>query len=149
MAFDLIPRKLFSFANWPTLSSLWDDEDWVGMTSTQSGLSIYEDDKNVYVEAAVPGVDPADIEATYQDGYVWIHAKAKEEEKDKNRKFYCQATRSYSYRVAVPGDVDPQIEPKASYKHGIMKVIFAKSEASKPKKITVKQLAEENSQKEA
>lgn len=134
---DLIPRRLLSF---PQLPSLWDEDDWLSMPATQSGLSISEDDKNVYVEAAVPGIDPSAVEITYQDGYIWIRGEAKEEESDKKKKYYRQASRSFSYRVAVPGDVDTNAEPEATYKHGVMTVTFAKSEKSQPKVIKVKQL---------
>lgn len=141
MAFDLVPRRLLSF---PTLPSLWDeDTDWLSMPSTQNtGLSISEDEKKVYVEAAVPGVKPENIEVTYQDGYIWVHGEVKEEEKDKKRKFYRQSAQSFSYRVAVPGDVDPNVEPEATYKNGMMIITFAKSPKSQPKKIQVKHVGD-------
>lgn len=145
MAFELVPRRLLSF---PTLPSIWDeDEDWFNMPSTQTGLSISEDDKNIYVEAAVPGINPDNIEVTYQDGYVWVHGDVKDEERDKSRKYYRQSAQSFSYRVAVPGDVDPNVEPEATYKNGMMVITFAKSPASQPKKIKVKQIGD-NSQKQ-
>lgn len=136
MALDLIPKRLLSF---PTFPSFWDeDEDWLTMPSTQTGLSISEDEKNVYVEAALPGIDPNNIEVTYQDGYVWVHGEIKEEEKDKKRKYYRQSAQSFSYRVAIPGDVDPNVEPEATYKNGMMIIAFAKSPASQPKRIKIK-----------
>lgn len=140
MAFDLIPRRLLSF---PTLPSIWDeDEDWLNLPSTQTGLSISEDEKNIYVEAAVPGIDPNNIDVSYQDGYVWIHGEVKDEEKDKKRKYYRQSAKSFSYRVAIPGDVDTNAEPEATYKNGMMIITFAKSPASQPKKIKVKQISD-------
>ncbi len=138
MAYDLVPRRMWSF---PTLSRIFeDDEDWANVPSAGSGLSVSEDEKNVYVEAALPGINPDDIEVTLQDGYVWVRGEAKEEEKDKNRKYYRQASRSFSYRVAVPGDIDHAKEPDATYENGVMKVTFAKSPEIQPKKIKVKQL---------
>lgn len=136
MAFDLLPKRFFTF---PTLPSSWDEDDnWLSMPSTHSNLSISEDDKNVYVEAAVPGINPDNIEVTYQDGYVWIHGEVKEEEKDKKRKYYRQSAQSFSYRVAVPGDVDEDKDPVATYKNGVMTVAFEKSPVRQPKKIAVK-----------
>jgi HSP20 family protein len=122
---------------------LWDEEDdWLVTPSTQSGLSVSEDDNNIYVEAAVPGIDPKDVEITYQDGYLWVRGETKEEEKDKKRKFYRQASSSFSYRVAIPGEVDPNKEPEATYKRGIMTITFSKSEKVLPKKIEVKKIEE-------
>lgn len=142
MAFDLVPNRILSFPS-VSLPSIWNDEDdWMTAPSTPSGLSVSEDDKHVYIEAAVPGIDPKNIEITFHDGYLWIRGEAKEEEKDPKRKFYRQATKSFSYRVAVPGDIDQNLEPEATYKHGMMKVSFVKSPKAQPKKIQVKAVNE-------
>jgi HSP20 family protein len=138
MAYDLIPNRLLSFPSLQ-LPSIWNDEDdWLTAPSSPSGLSISEDDKKIYIDAALPGIDPKNIEITFQDGYLWIKGEIKEEQKDKNRKYYRQASKSFSYRVAVPGDIDNSIDPTATYKHGIMTVAFMKSPKSQPKKIQVK-----------
>jgi HSP20 family protein len=138
MAFDLIPSRFFSFPMMKT-PSIWNDEDdWLTTTTTPSGLSVSEDDKHIYVEAAVPGIDPKDVEITYQDGYLWIRGETKEEEKDKARKYYRQSSKSFSYRVAVPGEINEKIEPEASSKHGVMTVTFEKAPKTQPKKIQIK-----------
>src|SRR5581483_6786019 len=142
MALDIIPRKQLSF---PILSlpDFWDeDEEWLTSPSTQSGLSVYEDEDKVYVEAAVPGIDPKNVDVTFQDGYLWIRGETKEEEGNKKKKYYRRASRSFSYRVAVPGDVDESKDPEATYKHGVMTIAFAKSPKAQPKKIQVKNLGE-------
>lgn len=132
---DLIPRSYFRF---PTIPAVWDDEeDWQAVTNWPSGLTLSEDDKNVYVQAAVPGVDPKNIEVTVDHGVVWIKGEIKEEEKDK--KFYRKAASSFSYRVTVPGDIDANREPDASVKNGVMTVVFAKSPKAEPKRITVRE----------
>lgn len=134
MAFDIVPGSFWRF---PALPSVWDDDDdWNIAASMPSGISISEDDKNVYVEAALPGIDGKDVEVTFDKGVVWIKGEVKEE--DKNKKYYRKATRSFSYRVAVPGDIDSNTEPTATSKNGVMTVTFTKSPKSQPKKITVK-----------
>ncbi|MBI4058422.1 Hsp20/alpha crystallin family protein [Candidatus Gottesmanbacteria bacterium] len=135
MAFDLIPGHFWRF---PRVPSIFEEDDDFMIPSSPSGLSISEDDKNVYIEAAVPGVDPKDIEVTFDKGVVWIKGESKEEEKDKKKKYYRQAMRQFSYRVAVPGDIDPNNDPEAHYKNGVMRVTFIKSPRSQPRKITVK-----------
>lgn len=131
MSFDLVPRKLLSFPYF------WDEaDDWLTSPSNQTGLSIAEDDTKVYVEAALPGVNPDNIEVTYQDGYLWIKGEQQEKVEDK-KKYYRRASRSFSYRVAVPGEINQSVEPEATYEHGIMRVAFTKSEANKPKKIAI------------
>lgn len=138
MAYDLVPSRLFSF---PSLQipSIWnDDDDWLTSPSSPSGLSVSEDDKKIYIEASLPGIDPKNIEITFQDGYLWVRGETKEEEKDKSKKYYRQASKSFSYRVAVPGDIDNSIDPAATYKHGVMTVAFMKSPKAQPKKIQIK-----------
>jgi len=136
MVTDITPS---SFWNFPRLRlpSIWEDEDdWTPMSSMPGGISISEDEKNIYVETALPGIKPEEVEVTFDKGVVWIKGESKEE--DKTKKYYRKAANSFSYRVTVPGDVDSSIEPDATVKNGVMKVIFAKSPKSQPKKIPVK-----------
>jgi HSP20 family molecular chaperone IbpA len=44
--------------------------------------------------------------------------------------------------VAVPGDVDPNKEPEATYKHGVMTITFNKTPKAQPKKIQIKTIDE-------
>ena len=136
MAFELVPGKFMTFPG--RLAELIEDEDWSLSPHTPSGLSISEDDKFVYVEAAVPGVDPKNVEITFEKGMLWIKGIAEEKEEDKKKKFYRKASSSFSYRVAVPGELDHTKEPEAHVEHGIVKVTFAKAPQSQPKKIQIK-----------
>lgn len=134
MSTDVTPY----FFRFPNLRpSVWEDEDDWGSVTATNGLSISEDPTHIFVEAALPGVDPKDIEITFDKGYVWIKGETKIEEK--NKKYYRKAASSFSYRVAVPGDLDSHKEPEATYKNGIMTVTFAKSPVTQPKKILVKE----------
>lgn len=138
MVLSLMPRRMLSFPNLD-FPEIWDDNDsWLSDPSTQNGLSLSEDEKNIYVEAAVPGIDPKDVEITFQDNYLWIRGTAKDEEQDKKKKYYRKTSRSFSYRVAVPGDIDSTKEPEATYRHGIMTVSFPKSPKVQPKKIQLR-----------
>lgn len=135
---NLIPKKFLSFPTM-SLSDFWgEDEDWLLNNSSQSGLSVYEDEKKIYVEAAIPGIDPQKVDITFHEGYLWIRGENKEEEEDKKKKYYRKAVSSFSYRVAVPGDIDIDREPEASCKNGVMTVSFTKSPKMQPKKIQVK-----------
>lgn len=135
MSLDLIPR---SFLDLPSrLPSIFDDEDWRSFMPS-SGLTVSEDDKQVYVEAAVPGIDPDKIEVTYDKGVLWVRGNQEHKEEDKNRKFYRQASSAFSYRVAVPGNVDENAEPEASCKNGMMTIKFNNVPETQPKRISVK-----------
>jgi HSP20 family protein len=135
MPFDLIPRSFWNASS--HLPSLLDEEDWQSFLPS-SGLTVSEDDNNVYVEAAVPGIDPDKIEVTYDKGVLWVRGNQEQKEEDKNKKFYRQASSSFSYRVAVPGNVDENAEPDAVCKNGVMKVVFKKVPETQPKKLNVR-----------
>ena len=131
---DLVPNNFFS--PYFRVPSLWNEEDdWLSSMSSNSGLSVSENDKSIFIEAALPGIDPKNIEATFQDGYLWIRGEENEEEKDKTKKYHRQATKSFSYRVAIPGEIDLNQDPTADYKNGVMQVAFAKSPKLQPKRI--------------
>jgi HSP20 family protein len=135
MSLDIIPRSFWTFP--ANLTTLFDqDEDWLSMPNSPSGLSVSEDDKHVYIEAAVPGVSPEQVEVTFKKGVVWISAKG--EDKKEDRKYYREASSSYEYRVAVPGEIDQKSEPEAKIKNGILNLILNKAAKEQPKKIVVK-----------
>lgn len=81
------------------------------------------------------GVDPKDVDISFKKGIPWIKGERKEEEKGKK---FTKAARLFSYRVAVPGEIDPNIEPAASSKNRIVTITFIKSPKVKPKKIAIK-----------
>ncbi len=136
MPFDLIPRSLWS--NSGRLPSLFeDDDDWGGFLPS-SGLSVSEDEGNVFVEASMPGLTADQVEVTFDKGVLWVRGNAEETEEDKKKKFYRKASSSFSYRVMVPGKVDESQEPEAVFKNGVMKVTFKKIAETLPKKIAIK-----------
>lgn len=117
-------------------TNLFDDEDWSSFLPS-SGLSVSEDKDHVYVEAAVPGLEADKVDVTYDKGILWIRGGSQEEEKE-GKKYYRKASSAFSYRVAVPGEIDESKEPSAVCKNGIMKVSFQKKPEVSPKKISVR-----------
>lgn len=140
MANNLVPRSLFPFSN-VRVPSLWDEEDWdlLPTTAANTGnISLSEDDKHIYVDAAMPGINPDDIDITYDKGMLWIRGQTSEEEENKKKKYYQHASNSFSYRITLPTDVDENKEPQASCDNGMLMLTFDKSQQAKPKKISVK-----------
>ena len=113
-----------------------DEEDWSSFLPS-SGLTVSEDDKNVFVEAAIPGLDPDNVEVTFDKGVLWIRGSQAEQDKNESKKFYRKASSAFSYRVVVPGEIDESQDPSANVKNGIMKVTFTKKPQKEPKKIEV------------
>lgn len=119
---------------------LLEEEEWEPALweQSKSGLSIYEDNNNFYVEASLPGLSAEDIEVTYEGGTLWIKGEKKEEEKDTKKKYFRKALSSFSYSARLPGPIDENKEINAEYKNGIMKITFSKRKESKTQKIKIK-----------
>ncbi|MBM3197947.1 MAG: Hsp20/alpha crystallin family protein [Chlamydiae bacterium] len=123
------------------LPSFFDTESLLEPASRSmehSGLSLCEDKDHVIVEAALPGLSPNEIEITFEKGMLWIKGEKKEEEEDKKRNYYRKASRSFSYHIDVPGDLDMSQEPTAEYSNGMMTVRFKKSEKHTARQIKVR-----------
>jgi HSP20 family protein len=119
---------------------MWEDEDWGLATAGSDQLDIFETDSQVVIRASVAGVDDEKVDISFEKGVLTISAEETEEKKE-GKKYYRKASRSYSYRVAVPGNVDSKKEPKAEIEKGVVEVRFKKAEEAKPKKISVKRKA--------
>ncbi len=135
---NLVPRSYFDFSPF-RMPSIFDDmDDLVPEIASANNFSISEDNKHIHVDAAMPGIKPDDIEVTFDKGVLWVRGQAREEDEDKDRKYYRKAQQTFSYRIAVPGDIDFNVEPQASYENGMIRVTLAKSPKSQPKKLTIK-----------
>ncbi len=124
-------------SRWP---DFWDDEDFSPsglLNQSNNSLDVYETEGEVVVKANVAGINPEEVDITYEKGVLWISAEKQEEQEDEGKKHYSKSSWNYSYKVAVPGEVDHNTEPKAEVEDGVVTVTFKKAEASKPKKLTV------------
>lgn len=142
MSFGLVPKRLLDrpLSQFP---SLWRDlleEDFLPAQSDFgfSGIKIYEESNKLNVEVPMPGINSNDITVNLDKGLLWIKGETREEEKDKKRKFYRTATRSYSFSIPLPTQIDDKQEPQASYNDGILTVSFQLSKQAEGKKIPVK-----------
>lgn len=126
-------NPMTSMLRWP---NVWEDEDW-GVSPTADNLDVYETEEEVVVKAGVAGVDSDKVDITFEKGVLTVAAEEEEESKE-GKKFYSKSSRSYSYRVAVPGNIDMRKEPEAEVKNGVVTITFKKAEEAKPKKISVK-----------
>lgn len=109
-------------------------DDSFTMPSLQKGLKIHETDKSIIVEAVVAGVPKKDVEIDIEDGVLTVKAEAKEEKETKNE--YRQSSYQYYYTTALSGGQWDKAE--ATVEDGIVKIDIPKTEAARPRKITVK-----------
>jgi HSP20 family protein len=126
------------------LGSFFEDieEGFKALTSQPSGLSVSSDEKNIYILADVPGLTAKDVEVSVDgQGCLWIKGERVEEKNDKNKKFYRKAVQSFSYCVPLWNEIDESVEPEASCKNGVMRIVFKKKKDKQveAKKIRVKE----------
>lgn len=109
-----------------------------GLDRDSQGLNIYEENNNFIVEAAVPGLKEDEIEINIHKGVLRIKGEKKEEQSDKEKKYYRKSYSSFSYSVALPDQIDDREEPEATYTNGVLKICFKKAKNAESKKITIK-----------
>jgi len=129
---NLLAHNMGSFPSFRFPFSLREEGEAADMLQhfhESSGLTISEDKKHLYVEAAVPGHTSEEIEMTFEQGTLWIQS-TKKEEKENKKKFYRKAMSSFSYRVAIPTDIDETKPPESICINGILTVVFVKKKKS-------------------
>jgi|CXWL01.1.fsa_nt_gi HSP20 family protein len=109
-------------------------DDGFGMPALQKGLKVHETDKSIIVDAVVAGVPKKDVEIDIEDGVLTIKAEVKEEAEIKNG--YKSTSYQYYYTTALSGGQWDKAE--ATVEDGIVKIEIPKTEAARPRKITVK-----------
>jgi len=115
------------------------DEDWnLWDIRTSQGLNIYETDKELVAEAAVPGIPEDKIDVSVDNGVVRISGSMeKKEEEKEGKKFYMNSMAStFNYSFHLPENIVP--EPEATLDNGVLTLVFPKAKESLPKKIAVK-----------
>lgn len=119
-------RSLFSFPRWDDL----DDFSF----PTQKGLRVHETEKNIVVEAVVAGVPAGDVDINIEDGVLTVKAERSEETKKKG--VYKSSSYQYYYTCALSGGAWDKAN--ADFEDGVVTITIPKTEAAKPRKITVK-----------
>jgi HSP20 family protein len=101
-------------------------------------LDVTETDKEITVQAELPGVDPKDLDITVNADRITISGEKKETIEKKEKNFHHKEIRSgkFSRTVALPAGVDTQ-NVTAEHKNGILTVRLNKSAQSAARKITV------------
>ncbi len=102
-------------------------------------FSLSEDERHVYFEADAPGMKLEDIEVTFENGVLWIKAERRKGGSSKDTTHHFTRASSFSYQVPISSVDEECTEPKASYKDGVIRIVFDKKLRESPKKILVKE----------
>ena len=114
------------------------DESTSAVAEWAPAVDIEEHADRYVLHADVPGVDPATIEITLENGVLTLSGsreKTIEQKGVESRRIERIAGR-FLRRFTLPESVDAE-NVKATGKHGVLEVVIPKREAAKPRKITV------------
>lgn len=103
-------------------------------------VDVSETDKEVCIEAELPGVDEKDLEVTLADGVLHIRGEKKFEKEEKEKSFHRveRAYGTFQRAIPLPAEVD-ESKVDAVFRKGVLHVTLPKTkQAQAHKKITVK-----------
>jgi len=105
-------------------------------TTLAPNVDIRENDKEIIVEAELPGIEEKDIQVTVRDGVLSLKGE-KKSERDEKKDTYHVIERSYGSferSFALPDSAD-QDQIKADFNKGVLRVVVPKrAEAAKAEK---------------
>ncbi|ANA34066.1 Alpha-crystallin [Ralstonia mannitolilytica] len=103
-------------------------------------INIGSTDESVEIVAFAPGLDPAQIDVSIDKGLLTISGERKRPDIDSpdETRVYADERFTGAFRrvIELPQDVDPD-KVSARYVNGCLTISVGKSEASKPRSITV------------
>jgi HSP20 family protein len=130
-------RYLGEFENWfdqmlsgvPRKSGLR-DLFWDKSLERRIAVDLYDDDENYYVKAELPGLEKKDVNVELENLVLTINAERIQKQGEKEQKT------SFSRSIDLPEDINSD-KVEAAMENGILTISIPKTEAAKPKAITV------------
>ena len=90
-------------------------------------LNVLEDEKNLIVEAEIPGLEKKDVKITLHNNILTVSGERKSESKTENDNYYHREScyGSFERSVELPVEVDSE-RVEASFKNGLLKIQMLK-----------------------
>jgi HSP20 family protein len=115
--------------------------DWPRRQPANFGLAVdvLENEDGFVVKASMPGINPDDVNITFEDNVLSIKGEIVEEEEKEEENYHIHERRSGSFgrRMRFPVDVNAEAV-EATYTNGVLTLEVPKVEEVKPKRIEVK-----------
>jgi len=115
----------------------WDDlfmKEWENLSA-----DIWEEDNNLFVKMAMPGIKKEDIKISVTADSLTVEGNSKEETEKKDKKYFLKTfqTSSYSQSFNLPTTVNPDAV-EAKFEDGVLTVRLPKAKETQAKQITIK-----------
>lgn len=118
------------FASWR-----WDLSQPLSVTLA---LDVSENEDEFVVKASIPGINPEDLDITFDDKTLTIKGEIKEEKENHEAHYHLRERRygTFSRRLSLATAIKADAI-EASYEAGVLRLRLPKSEEAKPKRIAV------------
>ena len=105
----------------------------------EPSVEMYETGGEVIVKAALPNIDPKQVEITVTNEAITLKGETKHEEERKGRNYYRREFQFGAFLRTLPLLTEVKgTEAKATYKDGVLEVKVPKSERAKATAVKVK-----------
>lgn len=101
-------------------------------------VDVIENADAFIVKASIPGINPDDLEVTYNNNILTIKGEIKEEQTVEEARYQLRERRfgSFTRSFSMPTNVNAEMI-KADYEQGVLILTLPKAEEAKPKRIMV------------
>ncbi len=101
-------------------------------------LDVAETDDEFLVKASLPGINPEDLEITYNANVLSIKGEVREEKETEQTQYHLRERRygSFCRSISLPSTVKADAI-EANYEAGVLTLHLPKAEEAKPKRILV------------
>lgn len=102
-------------------------------------MDVSETEEEYLVKASIPGINPDDLDITFEGNTLTIKGEVKEEREEEEARYHLRERRfgRFARSVSLPSDVNPE-NIQANYESGVLTLHLAKAEEAKPKRISVR-----------
>ena len=136
-------REMMSFRS--AIDRLFDETffnrqaDFESQLSWSPALDVAETGDEYLVKASLPGIEPDDLEITYNNNVLTIKGETQSEREVEEQHYHLRERRSgsFSRSLSLPSTVDAD-HIQASYTAGVLTLHLPKLEEAKPKRIQVR-----------
>jgi HSP20 family protein len=125
------------------MNQLFDDSFTrpLGMSggSVLPAIDLYQDDEQVVVRAALPGLKPDDVQISVTADMLTLRGEFKLENESKEVTYHLREQRygAFERSLRLPTDVQTD-KARAEFNNGVLTISLPKAEAVKPKLINIK-----------
>lgn len=101
-------------------------------------VEMYETESDVIVRAALPNIDPAQVDITVTHDAITLKGETKRETEEQGRNYLRRELRYGTFMRTLPLATEVNnADAKATYKDGVLEVKIPKSERMKPTSVKV------------